>query len=516
MRVASMYSDYVLSIDQGTTGTTVVIIGFKDSGSFNIVGRATASIEQFYPHTSWVEHDLNDIWLSVSKATIDCIEETKKNDAGFSVDKIVSLGICNQRETICVLERKTMMPMRRAIVWQCKRSANICLELKNKGLEPEIQKRTGLLCDPYFSGSKVAWVLEHEKDLAQKIHSGEAVICTIDSYLIARLTGGKEFVTEPSNASRTLFYDMEKGDWHQSLLDIFGLKNTKALPRIQDSAGLFGRTKGAGFLPDGIAISGVLGDQQAALAGQGCFEPGQAKCTYGTGAFLLLQLGDAVMSSRHKLLTTVSWSLGGKRSYALEGSAFIAGAAVQFIRDQMQLIKSASDTEFVPENTIAAPDVYFVPSLAGLGAPWWNPEAKGAFLGLTRGTDKNQLILAALEGLAFQVNDLLSAMQKDAHNKMSVLRVDGGASANNRLLQIQSDFSQIRVERPTYIETTALGAGLFAALGCGLLKDLNHVSDVIEIERTFDPNRLVDGLNSVSTKLSGWVKAVEAVSYFAR
>ena len=426
---------------------------------------------------------------------------------------MVRIGITNQRETLCVFDRKTSRPLRRAIVWQCKRSTDICEQMQKDGLQDMFKQKTGLVLDPYFSGTKLTWLLDHEDATAKALRDGSACVGTIDTYLIHRLSAGESFVTEASNASRTLAYNIVTGAWDEELCRALRFPSMDILPEVRDSAGDLGRTRGVSFLPDGVPISGALGDQQAALAGQTCFALGEAKCTYGTGAFLLANIGESVKYSDHGLLTTVGWQLGGKRTYAFEGAAFIAGAAVQFLRDQWQLVSSAPETEKLAQNESAAPEVYFVPALSGLGAPHWDPRAQGAILGLTRGTTKGQLVRACLEGIAFEVADLIAAMGGDGGSKLSVIRVDGGAAANNVLMQSQADFTGLPVDRPNNLETTAFGAALFSGLGVGLYAGLNELKQARSTEQVFEPT--ANSASRVAEQLAGWQRSISAVRTFA-
>jgi glycerol kinase len=505
-----MARQFILAIDQGTTGSTVLVVETTDPKSIKIVGRHTVDFKQYYPKSGWVEHDLEEIWSSVENAAKGAVEQAKKN-AGYEHSLLATIGITNQRETLCVFDRESGTPDYNAIVWQCKRSTDICKRLKDAGHEKLFKNRTGLVLDPYFSGTKITWLMENEPEVAEKLKSGKSVLGTIDTFLIHRLTGGKSHVTEASNASRTLAYNIEKGEWDPELIDILGIPNSDCLPEVKNSASDFGVTLGLRFLPNGISINGVLGDQQAALAGQTCFEVGEAKCTYGTGAFLLLNTGKEKLTSNHGLLTTVAWQLGGERTYAFEGASFIAGASVQFLRDQFNMLESAPESEAMAEDSTAAPEVYFVPALAGLGAPYWNPNARGSFMGLTRGTTKNQIARAALEGMAFQVRDLIESMKADFDAPFLVLKVDGGACANSLLMQIQANYLDFPVDRPEDLETTALGAALFAGLGAGLYSDLESLKGVRKTSRVFKPDT-----NSVAKHLEGWKKAVAAVELFSR
>lgn len=506
-----MNSAYFLGIDQGTTGSTALIVEVLDGGKENVLSSSTVEFSQHYPKSSYVEHDLDEIWGSVSKACIQALEAAELNSK-FSRKELTAIGISNQRETVCFYEPHSSQPLRRAIVWQCRRSSTICSRLRQQGLEAEITDKTGLCLDPYFSGTKISWVLEHEPHLAQLIREKKLWIGTIDSYLLSRLSGGRVHATEPSNASRTLMYNLDTGSWDPQLLEMLGLEDASCLAQIQDSASLFAYSQGVDFLPDGIPISGVLGDQQAALAGQACFRRGEVKCTYGTGAFVLSNTGSNRQKSQHRLLSTVAWQLDGKRSYALEGSCFVAGAAIQFLRDNLGLLESAEASEELAQAATAAPDLYFVPALTGLGAPWWNPNATGAFLGLTRATGKGQLVRAALEGIALLVNDLLACMRADMGSGLDTLRVDGGASRNNLLMQVQADLSGIEVQRPKGVELTALGAARFAGLGCGFYQDLTAIAKMTPACAVFSPQQ--GKTASTAAILSGWGRAIAAVERY--
>jgi glycerol kinase len=503
-----MSTKNIIAIDQGTTGSTVLMIDFNEPKNPQIVGKSTTDFPQHFPQSGWVEHDLDEIWRSITTSLNSVFTKKSKAQEKFT---IAGIGITNQRETLCVFEKGTGKPLCRAIVWQCKRSEAICHELKEKGLEPLFRKKTGLLLDPYFTGTKLTWLLRENNDVAKALKEGSALIGTIDSWLLYRLTGGAVHATDPSNASRTLMFNILTKEWDQELLNHLEVPRL-VLPEIKDSSGIFGYTKGCDELPDGIPISGILGDQQAALAGQTCFQIGEAKCTYGTGAFVLTNTGQVPKFSNQGLLTTVAWSIQGEYTYALEGSSFIAGAAVQFIRDQLGLIVHSEEASRIDPKATASPEIYFVPALAGLGAPWWNPKAKGAFLGLTRGTSKEQLIRATLEGIAFQVYDLLIAMQKDFGENISVLRVDGGASGNPQLMQFQADLLNIVVDRPKNIETTALGAAMFAALGVNIFKHL----DELRHARTKDHDFIGEMTDSQrATHLKGWKRAINAITLFS-
>lgn len=510
-----MTGQYLLAIDQGTTGTTALVLDVCQKDSPEVLAKFTVDFTQYYPNPGWVEHDLEEIWKSVDVACQQVMSLAASKSSQFLAKDILAIGITNQRETLCTFERGTGLPLCPAIVWQCKRSAGLCQKLKKDGLENLVRNKTGLLLDPYFTGTKMTWVTENYPDVASKLKNGQAIWGTVDSYLLYRLSGCLSFATEGSNASRTLLYNIDTGSYDQDLCKILKIPSRSSLPEVRDSAGIFGRTKGLSFLPDGIPIAGILGDQQAALAGQAGFELGDAKCTFGTGAFMLLNTGDKKLFSSSGLLTTVAWSLDNKLTYAFEGASFIAGAAMQFLRDQLDLLQSAPQSEELSRGVVAAPEVYFVPALAGLGAPYWNPEAKGAFLGLSRGVTKGQLVRAALEGIAFQVYELFSSMKKDFPNDAKLLRVDGGAASNDLLMQIQANIAGISVDRPVNLETTAAGAAFFAGLGIGLYSDLNELKTARKSAKIFMPEDSADALDLRKRQLDGWRRAIEAVQIFS-
>lgn len=488
-------SDYILAIDQGTTGTTVVIIDRQTK----IVGKATQEFPQHYPTPGWVEHDPEEIWRSVQSSLQAALQEAKINP-----DQIAAIGITNQRETTVLWDRATQKPAHNAIVWQDRRTASYCAELKSRGLEPKIKQKTGLVLDPYFSGTKLRWLLEEG---GLRAHSQSLAFGTIDSFLVYRLTGGAAHVTDVSNASRTLLMDLETCAWSDELLMLFGIPRG-VLPEIKGNAEVYGKTKGLSFLPDGIPVAGMAGDQQAALFGQACFAPGDAKCTYGTGAFLLANTGEAIVHSKNGLLTTVGWRLKDTTTYALEGSAFIAGAAVQWLRDGLGIIKSASEIEALAKSVPSSGDVVFVPAFAGLGSPHWRPEARAAIMGMTRDTNRGHIARACLEGIALQIRDLLLGVEDDRRAALSVLKVDGGAAANNLLMQYQSDILGVDCVRPASLETTALGAAFLAGLGVGFFSSLEEISKSWREERRFTPSMPKE---EVSRHLSKWERAVSKV-----
>ena len=502
---------YLLGLDQGTTGSTVLVISVGNPANPVVIGRSTVDFPQHYPHEGWVEHDATEIWSSMREACQNALRAAAGNERNFDVAKITAIGISNQRETVVAFDRKSGTPLANAIVWQCRRTAPACEARRKRGLEGEIRKKTGLVLDPYFSASKMEWLLENNAAVKSAAKAGSLAFGTIDTFLLHRLTNGATYATEPSNASRTMLFNLTSGSWDDTLLEEFKIPTRHCLPEIKNSAGIFGKTSGLDFLPDGIPISGILGDQQAALAGQACFSPGQAKCTYGTGAFLLLNTGDQPKLSSAGMLTTVAWSIDGKLTYALEGSAFVAGAAMQFLRDQLKFIPSAAASEAFSQNATAAPSVYFVPAMVGLGAPWWDAQARGAFSGLTRGTTAAQLVRAALESIAFQVTDLLSAMTQDLGMPVGIVRADGGAAANNLLMQMQADYTDTRVDRPRNLETTAFGAAMFAGMGVGIYHGVDQLEQARVSDRIFEPRHFADR----DVHLAGWHRAVHATQVFA-
>lgn len=472
----------VLAIDQGTTGTTVLLI----DRAGKVLGRGYAPITQHYPRPGWVEHDPDEIWASVVRAAADALAA-----ASALPDDVAAVGITNQRETTVVWERATGRPMGPAVVWQCRRSAGICDELRARGLEPEVRRRTGLVIDAYFSASKLIWLFRERPELRAQAERGELAFGTVDSWLIWQLTGGRHHVTEPSNASRTMLFDLGRLDWDDELLREFGLPRA-LLPEVVPTLGRFGHAQplthyATPILRGGTPIAGVAGDQQAALFGQLCFEPGDVKVTYGTGAFLLMQTGPVPRASANGLLTTVAWQLSDRVDYALEGSVFVAGAAVQWLRDELRLIESAAETEVLAESLPDNGGVYLVPAFVGLGAPYWDQAARGVLVGLTRGSGRAHLARAALEAIAFQVDDVLRAMAADAGLEGRELRIDGGAAANAFLARFQAELSGLPVVRPRNLETTAAGAAYLAGLGVGLWPNRDALRSVAAVERRFDP-----------------------------
>jgi glycerol kinase len=446
-----------------------------------VLGRATREFAQHFPEPGLVEHEVDEIWASVS----DSVREALKV-AGVRDTDCAGIGITNQRETTVLWDRKDGRSVHRAIVWQDRRTAKRCAELKERGLEASVRERTGLVLDPYFSGTKLEWLLDHVPGARARAEKGELAFGTVDSLLAYRLSSGALHITDVTNASRTLLYDIKAQRWDDELLNMLRVPRG-VLPTVRSSSDVYGHTKGLSFLRDGIPIAGIAGDQQAALFGQTCFEQGDAKCTYGTGAFLLLNTGDMAVESRHGLLTTIAWRVGGKTTYALEGSAFVAGSAVQWLRDQLGIIKSASEIEALAASVPSSSGVVFVPALTGLGAPYWDPEARGTITGLTRGSSAAHIARATLEGIALQIADLARAMAQDAGGTLRRLRVDGGASNNNLLMQLEADLMDVQIERPRCVETTALGAAYLAGLAVGVFENQEAIARVHGVEKTFVP-----------------------------
>jgi glycerol kinase len=461
-----MKGRFILAIDQGTTGTTVLLL----DENMRIQGKGYCEIPQSYPAPGLVEHDPEAIWSSVLTALA-------KARAQAPAGNIAGIGVTNQRETVVMWERATGRAVAPAMVWQDRRTAGRCETMRAAGHEPLIQRTTGLLLDPYFSGTKIAWMLENVPDLHRRALAGDIAFGTVDSFLVWRLSGGKSHITDVTNASRTLLFDLDRLDWSQELCGLFGVPLCM-LPRVCPSSGSLAVTLDVDGLPDGTPIAGIAGDQQAALFGQGCLQRGQAKCTFGTGSFLLMNVGGRPVLSQHRLLGTVAWQTARGTNYALEGSAFVSGALVQWLRDGLGIIKAARDIEPLAASVPDTGGVTIVPALAGLGAPHWRPEARGIICGISRGTTAAHIARAALEALALQNVDLALAMQRDAGHPITSLRVDGGASANNLLMQMQADLLGAEIVRPAMVESTALGVGRLAALGLGLYSDPGKAPDL--------------------------------------
>ncbi|HYD41273.1 MAG TPA: glycerol kinase GlpK [Anaeromyxobacter sp.] len=490
-------ASYVLAIDQGTTSTRAVVLDRR----LAVRAQVNQEFRQVFPKPGWVEHDLEDIW----ETTVAVIRRALR-EAGVDGKEIAAIGITNQRETTGLWDRRSSRPLHHAIVWQDRRTTDACARLKADGKEPWVRERTGLVLDPYFSGTKLAWLLEHVRGARAKAEAGAAAFGTIDTWLVWKLTGGAVHVTDVSNASRTLLMDLRTRTWDPELLGLFGVP-AGVLPEIRASSEVYGRTRGVKVLPDGIPVAGIAGDQQAALFGQACFEPGDAKCTYGTGAFLLQNVGPEPTASSRGLLTSVAWTVSGETSYALEGSSFIAGAAVQWLRDGLKLIKRASDVEELAKQVRSSEEVVFVPALTGLGAPHWRPEARGTLRGLDRGTTAAHIARATLEGIAFLIFDLAEAMRAEAGKPFPAFKVDGGASQNDLLMQFQADLLGVPVERPRMIETTALGAAFLAGLAVGFWKGRDEIRHGWKVGKRFTPKMKATEREAFLAK---WRRAVQA------
>jgi len=483
----------ILAIDSGTTGVTAIAV--SDKGE--IIARGYQEFPQHFPQPGWVEHNLEEIWSAVLSSGQQVIDKVGKD--------FKALGITNQRETIGLWDRETLRSPRNAIVWQDRRTTEILKDLENHPTYSKVQALTGLPLDPYFSAAKLRWIAKHEPEIWNEVIAGKTVVGTIDSYVIARATNGTH-ITDASNASRTQLYDIHNGAWSTELAELFEIP-LEALPTIVDSSGALATTNPESFFGLAIPISGIAGDQQAALFGQTQFQVGGAKCTYGTGAFILQNIGNTPVVQTNGLITTVAWQLNGVRTYASEGSVFVAGAAVQWLRDELQLFAHSKEVEDLATSVPDSAGVVFVPALTGLGAPYWKPDARGSLLGLTRGTSKAHIARATLEALAFQVRDIFEAMASTGI-KLSHLRVDGGASANNLMLQIQADQLDVRIERPVNIDSTALGAAYLAGLGVGIWKSLEELKELNPIEVSFTKQ------SDSEAGYSAWKRAVQATIAF--
>jgi len=494
-------TEYVLALDQGTTSSRAIL--FDASGA--PVTTAQREFEQLFPRPGWVEHRPEDLWASQVSVAAEALGR-----AGVAPGRVAALGITNQRETTLVWERSTGRPLCNAIVWQDRRTAGLCDELKARGLEPLFRERTGLVLDAYFSGTKVRWILDNVDGARAAAERGQLAFGTVDSWLVWRLTGGKVHATDASNASRTLMYNIRTGDWDDELLAALDIPRS-LLPEVRDSSGDFGETA-PGLLPGAVPVRGVAGDQQSALFGQACLRPGMVKNTYGTGCFMLLNTGGAPVPSSNQLLTTVAWRLNGKTTYALEGSVFIAGAVVQWLRDGLGLIRTAAEVEALAASVPDNGGVYLVPAFAGLGAPHWDPYARGVLAGLTRGVTAAHIARAALEGVAFQVADVIEAMAADTGSPVAELRVDGGACANNLLMQFQADTLGVPLSRPEVIETTALGAACLAGLAAGFWDGPGDIAGQWREDRRFLPRTNEAGRAAMK---QGWKKALERAKGWA-
>ena len=490
-----MKKSYILSLDQGTTSSRAIIYNFEGQ----IVKVAQKEFTQIYPKAGWVEHDPMEIWGSQSGVVSEILAMT-----GIAAEEIAAIGITNQRETTVVWDRQTGKPIYNAIVWQCRRTAEICDELKARGLENYIRENTGLILDAYFSGTKVKWILDNVEGAKQKAQNGELLFGNVDTWLIWNLTKGKVHVTDYSNASRTMLYNIKDLKWDERILKELDIP-VSMLPEVKPSSAVYGHTDARIFGTE-IPIAGDAGDQQAALFGQACYSPGMAKNTYGTGCFMLMLTGEKLVHSGNGLLTTIAWGINNKVEYALEGSIFIAGAAIQWLRDSLKIIYDAKDSEYFATKVEDSLGVYVVPAFVGLGAPYWDMYARGAILGLTRGTTRNHIIRATLESIAYQTRDVLELMRNECGIDLCELRVDGGACANDFLMQFQSDILGVPVERPEIIETTALGAAYLAGLAIGFWKDQSMIAERRKVNRKFRPYMSDDKKEKL---YAGWKKAVK-------
>lgn len=494
-----MSSTFIMAIDQGTTSSRACII--NQAGG--LVAEARETFKQIFPKPGWVEHDPEDIWYSTQRAMRLALEKAK-----IQGSQIAAIGITNQRETVMVWDQKTGKAVYNAIVWQCRRTVDICEKLKKAKKEKFITARTGLVLDPYFSATKIQWILKNVAGAAKKAKDGELLAGTVDTYLLWRLTGKQSHKTDVSNASRTMLMNIHKGWWDEELLKLFNVPGS-LMPEICPSNADFGLTQGLGFMPDGIPITGILGDQQSALFGQICFEPGDTKCTFGTGSFVLVNTGKKAVTSKNKLLATIAWRLKNEDTvYALEGGAFVCGAAVQWLRDGLGLFAQSSDVEKLAKTVDDTEGVEFVPALTGLGAPHWQPEARGLICGLTRGTTKAHIARATLEAMALQNVDVMATMQKDMGKKLKSLKVDGGAAANDLLMQMQADYLGLNVIRPENLETTAMGAAFMAGLGCGFWKDIKELKKVWKTNKEF---KVKMDSKARKARMVRWERALERV-----
>jgi glycerol kinase len=490
---------YILSIDQGTTSSRAIVFDKKG----NIISVAQQEFTQIFPKPGWVEHDANEIWQTVKEVVKEVLNKVKS-------DNIAAIGITNQRETTVVWNKNTGKPIYNAIVWQSRQTMDVCDDLKKRGFEPAVRNKTGLVVDAYFSGSKVKWILDNVAGARKEAEAGNLLFGTIDTWVLWNLTVEKAHATDYTNASRTMLYNIHDLQWDKELCAVLTVPESM-LPKVMDSSGIFGYANPSIVGASGIPVSGIAGDQQAALFGQACYSEGMAKNTYGTGCFMLMNTGNKAVASKNGLLTTIAWGIGGKVDYALEGSIFVAGSAVKWLRDGIELFKDASESEGYAIGVKSSDGVYVVPAFVGLGTPYWDSEVRGAVFGLTRGSGKAQLIRATLESIAYQTKDVLSVMEKDSGIKLKGLRVDGGAVKNNFLMQFQADMLGTKVDRPVVQETTALGAAYLAGLAVGFWKDYADIAGNWQLEKSFKPKMKA----TESKKLyKGWQLAVKAARVF--
>jgi glycerol kinase len=490
---------YILSIDQGTTSSRAIVFDKKG----NIIQVAQQEFTQIFPKPGWVEHDANEIWQTVKEVVKEVLNKVK-------AENIAAIGITNQRETTVVWNKNTGKPIYNAIVWQSRQTMDVCDDLKKRGFEPAVKSKTGLVVDAYFSGSKIKWILDNVAGARKEAEAGNLLFGTIDTWVLWNLTTEKVHATDYTNASRTMLYNIHELQWDKELCAALSVPSSM-LPKVMDSSGVFGHADQSIVRASGIPVSGIAGDQQAALFGQACYSEGMAKNTYGTGCFMLMNTGSKAVTSKNGLLTTIAWGIGGKVEYALEGSIFVAGSAVKWLRDGIELFQDASQSEEYAISIESSEGVYVVPAFVGLGTPYWDSEVRGAVFGLTRGSGKAQLIRATLESIAYQTKDVLSVMEKDSGIKLKGLRVDGGAVKNNFLMQFQSDMLGTKVDRPVVQETTALGAAYLAGLAVGFWKDYGDIAGNWQLEKSFKPKMKV----STSKKLyKGWQLSVKAARVF--
>ncbi|SFG91627.1 glycerol kinase GlpK [Sporolactobacillus nakayamae] len=492
---------YIMALDEGTTSVRSMI--FDEQGK--IVQIAQKEFTQFFPQPGWVEQDANEIWGSILSVIADSLLTGEIN-----AKEIAGIGITNQRETTVVWDRQTGHPIYHAIVWQSRQTADICRELKVAGYEDKFRNKTGLVLDPYFAGTKVKWILDHVEGARERAEKGDLLFGTIDTWLVWKLSGGKAHVTDYSNASRTLMYNIYDLKWDDELLDILGIPKVM-LPEVHSSSEIYAKTIDYHFFGEEVPIAGIAGDQQSALFGQACYDKGMVKNTYGTGCFMLMNTGEQAVRSKSGLLTTIAWGLNGKITYALEGSVFVAGSAIQWLRDGMRMFRYSQESEEYARRVVSTEGMYFVPAFVGLGTPYWDSDVRGAAFGITRGTTKEHFIRATLESLAYRTKDVLNAMEEDSGITLKKLRVDGGASMNNFLMQFQSDILGVEVERPTSSETTALGAAYLAGLAVGLWKNESELAEAWEVGKKFEV-AIED--NTREELYQGWKKAVNAARAF--
>lgn len=493
---------YILALDQGTTSSRAIVFDKKGS----IISVAQKEFTQYFPKPGWVEHDPLEIWSSQAGVAAEAI--AKK---GLNVENIAAIGITNQRETVVVWDKNTGQPVYNAIVWQDKRTSNYCDELKKQGHEKSIREKTGLVIDSYFSGTKVKWILDHVDGAREKAESGSLIMGTIDTWLIWNFTKGGQHITDVTNASRTLLFNINTMDWDDELLELLSIPKSM-LPEVKQSSEVYGHTKST-FYDAHIPISGIAGDQQAALFGQMCTKPGMVKNTYGTGCFMLMNIGEKPTVSKNNLLTTVAWKINGKTNYALEGSIFIAGAVVQWLRDSLKVIRNSSEVETLASSVKSSDGVYFVPAFAGLGAPHWNQQAQGTIFGLTRGSTDAHIARAAIESIAYQTMDILKAMEADSGISIKELRVDGGATVNNMLMQFQADVLNTVTVRPKIVETTAMGAAFLAGLAVGYWESPEEIQQIWQTDTYFNPTT---DRKEIDKSIKGWYKAIDALEYWTK